>query len=246
MSVAYPLQTFVTGSLLAGIIGLVFATLLLPNAWPAFRHWRVARLPELRRAAGYAFLSLSAAGPSEIDKSLAARLLPLAAAGVYSGAARIISAVALPVNAMVHAVLPTLFHEARTKDGIPRMMIATMFGAAFLYGCLAAFAMWALAPVIVWLFGDAYVGIGPAVSVLCVAIPGITLRLTGGAVLMARNQPWARLSFEVTGIAVLVLAAIFFAPRFGTFGMIVAYVAAEWTMAFVATAIVTGKFARNG
>ena len=52
LPVTNPLQAFVIGSLLAGIAGLAIASRMLPNAWPAFRHWRLARVPELRRAAG--------------------------------------------------------------------------------------------------------------------------------------------------------------------------------------------------
>jgi O-antigen/teichoic acid export membrane protein len=243
--VADPLSGFVISSLIAGVIGLTVATLILPNAWPAFRHWRFATVPELRRATGFAILNATAVGPGEIDKSLAARLLPLATAGVYSGAARIIGAVSLPVTAMVQAALPSLFKEARQTAGIRPQMLTAMFAAAFFYGCGAAVLIWFCVPAIVWLFGEAYVGIGQAASLLCAAIPGMTLRQTSGAVLMARDQPWARILFEVSGIAVLLVAAIMLVPEFGIVGMIGAYVAAEWAMAFVAAAIVIKKRAPN-
>ncbi|MBT8092676.1 MAG: lipopolysaccharide biosynthesis protein [Gammaproteobacteria bacterium] len=236
--VEHPLATIVTGNLLAGLAGLLIATRLSPDAWPAFRHWRIAKLSELRRAAGFAVLSITTRGPTEIDKSLAARLLPLATAGVYSGAARMINAVGLPVNAMLHAVTPTLFQEARTAGGIRPRMLTTMFAAAFLYGSGAAFLMWLFVPAIAWLFGDAYEGIGHAVSLLCIAIPGITLRMTCGVILVARERPWERVFVEASGVAVVVAAAIYFVPSFGIVGMIGAYVAAEWLMAIMAAGLV--------
>ena len=237
--VSQPLTVFVIASLVAGVTGLFIASLATPKAWPAFRHWRFATLPELRRAAGFAVLNVTAAGPAEIDKSLAARLLPLAMAGVYSGAARIVNALSLPVYAMVQAALPTLLREAASNTGIRRRMLMTMFATAFSYGCAAAFILWLLVPGIVWLFGDAYSGIGYTASLLCTAVPGTALRMTSGAVLIARNQPWARVVFEATGMAALVTAAVILTPDLGITGLIAAYVTAEWTMALVAGFLVT-------
>jgi O-antigen/teichoic acid export membrane protein len=236
--VEQPLTIFVSASLVAGIVGLFVASLALPKAWPAFRHWRFPKLPELRRAAGFAVLAGTARGPTEVDKSLAASLLPLATAGVYSGAARIISAVNVPVLAMVQAALPTLFAQARQVTGIAPKMLLTMYAAAFFYGSAAALLMWLLVPSIAWLFGDAYAGIGQAAGLLCIGIPGTTLRMTSGTILIARDQPWARVFYEASGVAVLFASAIWLAPRFGITGMIGAYVATEWIMAFLAAGLV--------
>ncbi len=236
--VGKPLEAIVIGNLLACLAGLVIASRLLPNSWPAFRHWRIAKLPELRRAAGFAALSITSRGSTEIDKSLAARLLPLATAGIYSGAARIINAVGLPIHAMLHAVMPTLFQEARTKDGMRPRMLTTMFAIAVLYGSGAAFLIWSFVPAIVWLFGDAYNGIGYALSWLCIAIPAIMLRMTCGAVLVAREHPWARVSVETSGVTIMLIAAILLVPRFGISGMIGAYVSAEWAMTIFAAGLV--------
>lgn len=233
-----PLAVFVFASLLAGLLGLLISSLAVPKAWPAFRHWRIATYAEMRRAAGFAALTVTARGPTELDKSLAARLLPLASAGLYSAAARMISAVNVPVSAMVQSALPTLFTQAREAEGIRPKMLATLFGAAFVYGSGAAFVVWLMIPSIAWLFGDAYLGIGQAASWLCVAIPGTTLRMTSGAILIARDQPWARVLYEVSGVIVMLSAAVYLAPRFGLIGMIGAYVAAEWAMACIAAVLV--------
>ena len=241
-----PLTVFLIGSLLAGIIGLLVATKLTPGAWPAFRHWRLATIPELRRAAGFAVLTITSTGPSEIDKSLAARLLPLATAGVYSGAARVISAVSLPVNAMIHAVLPTLFREAGETKGIRPKMLATMFAATFFYGTGIAIAMWLAVPLITWAFGSAYVGIGQAVGWLCIAIPGTMLRMSGGAILLARGRPWQRVSCEMAGLASIVILAIYLVPDYGISGMIAAYVIAEWLMACYSIGLVIKHGRRTG
>jgi len=233
-----PLAVFLIASLFAGLIGLVVASVAMSQAWPAFRHWRLASGNELRRAAGFAVAGFASKGPTEIDKSLAARLLPLDAAGVYSGAARIVGAVNIPVSSMIQSALPTLFSQARSDSGIRKHMLATLFFLAGGYGTIAALIMWQLVPVIGWVFGDAYAGIEEAATWLCLAIPGTMLRVTSGAILVAREQPLARTSVELCGLASIIVAAIIFAPRLGILGMIAAYVVAEWVMAILAAAFV--------
>ena len=134
---------------------------------------------------------------------------------------------------MIQAALPTLFQEANQAGGIRRRMLISLFAAALVYGSVAACAMWLATPLVVMLFGDAYAGIGQAISLLCVAIPGTTLRITTGAVLMARSRPWERILSEITGVATIIIAAILLVPKFEIYGMISACVAAEWIMACV-------------
>lgn len=244
--IQHPLAVLVVGSLLAGTVGLLVATKLTPDGWPAFHHWRLATAAELRRAAGFAVVTITATGPSEIDKSLAARLLPLATAGVYSGAARVISAVSLPVSAMIHAVLPTLFREAGETKGIRPKMLVTMFAATFFYGASIATVMWLAVPLVTWAFGSAYTGIGQAVGWLCIAIPGTMLRMSGGAVLLARGRTWERVSCEMAGLASIVVLAIYLVPEYGIFGMIAAYVIAEWLMACYSIGLVVKHGRRTG
>jgi O-antigen/teichoic acid export membrane protein len=232
------LRVFVTGSLIAGVVGIVIASMASPMSWPAFRHWRLATAPELRHSVGFAALNITGAAPAEIDKSLAARLLPLAAAGLYSGAARIVSAVSLPVVAMLQAALPRLFHESSQTRGITPLLLTSLYGSALLYGVGAAIVMWLLVPLLGWLFGDDYVGIGEIASLLCAAIPGTTLRLTNGVILMARGRPWQRIVSELAGIAAIVIAALLLVPKYGISGMIAAYIAAEWLTAVVGVSFV--------
>ncbi len=236
-----PLLLFALGCMAGGILGVLVVSISEPELWPALRHWRIAKPIEVRRAAGYAMLNMTAAGPSEIDKSIAARLLPLATAGVYSGAARITGAVSLPVNAMVHAALPTLFQQARTLGYVQPRLLVALFTAALVYGSVIALALWAIVPVIAWMFGESYVGVKLAVSWLCCAIPGTTLRISSGSVLLAQNRPWARVCTEMSGIVVILIAAVALVPAFGLLGMIIAYVSAEWIMAIL-TAILVVKY----
>lgn len=228
-----PLDTYVYGGLVAVILGLVIASAALDAGWPAVRHWRLARFAELRHAAGFAVLNITAAGPTELDKTLAAKLLPLGTAGVYAAAARIIAALSLPVIAMVHSALPSLFRSAGERQGIKSKMLWTLYLSALAYGLVVMAAVWAAAPILVWLFGTDYQQLGVVVRWLCLAVPGMTVRLASGALLMALGRPWARVAFEVAGLTTLTIAAALLAPAAGVVGMAIAVICAEWMMTAV-------------
>jgi O-antigen/teichoic acid export membrane protein len=65
---------------------------------------------------------------------------------------------------------------------------------------------------------------------LCIAVPGLVLRMTVANELMTSNQPWLRAGFEVLGMATLVIAAFALYPMFGPKGMALALAASEWGM----------------
>ena len=226
------LVAYVYGSLGAALLGLAIATVSQQDPWPALRHWRFARRSELRRAAGFAALNITAAGPTELDKALAMRLLPLGHAGIYAAAARIIAAVTLPVTALVVAVLPKLLHSMGRHDRINRDMLLLLYASSLGYGVAIAVLVWLLAPLLTWLFGDAYADMRRALELLVFAIPAMTLRMTSGTLLVAADRPWIRVRFEIFGIVALAAAAVLLAPSQGLVGMATALLAAEWTMAF--------------
>lgn len=254
ISVLQPLNvlaTYVYGCLVASIIGLSVATVSLKGAWPRVRRWRLASIAELRHSAGFAVLNITTAAPSEIDKALATRLLPLSAAGLYAAASRVIWALTLPVFAMLLSALPRLFRTANEQLGIKQKLLAVLYGSAFGYGSALVILVWIAAPYIAWFFGGQYKGIEEVIRWLSVAIPGITLRLTSGAVLMTIGKTWARVIFEIAGLVALVTIAIILAPGIGMKGMAIAVICAEWTMAVVGCGLViTGirrrKISRTG
>ncbi|MDE1887201.1 MAG: polysaccharide biosynthesis C-terminal domain-containing protein, partial [Gammaproteobacteria bacterium] len=102
-----------------------------------------------------------------------------------------------------------------------------------------AVALWFIAPAFVWLFGAKYDGIQHVIHWLCLAVPGMALRMAAGSVLMALGKPWMRVGFELAGLVVLVIAAILLTAYFGTTGMPLALVCSEWAMAIVGMAFVT-------
>lgn len=233
-----PLAAYGYGYLVASVIALGVATATMPASWPRLRAWRLPRKPELREAVGYAALNITATGPAELDKTLATRLLPLSDAGLYAAAARVIGAATLPVIALMLSALPRLFREGQDQPQRTVRLIRRIFAATLAYSTSLAVALWVVAPAFVWVFGPKYDGIQHMIHWLCLAVPGMTLRVSAGGVLMALGKPWARVAYEVTGLVVLLLAAITMTSRFGAIGMPLALACAEWTMALVGMLLV--------
>lgn len=228
-----PLRDYAFGYLGASALALAVATLSLPQAWPALHDLRLPRLAELRHAAGYAVLNLTATGPAELDKTLALKLLPLAAAGMYAAGARVIGALTLPVIAMMLSALPRLFREGQTDSARSTRLLRWVFAAALGYSLLLAAALWIAAPLFDLLFGPRYHGLGDTIRWLTLAVPGMALRITAGSALMALGKPWMRVGFELGGLLVLTAAALVLAPRLALSGLPLALACSEWSMALL-------------
>lgn len=230
------LRDYVVGSLFASIVALYVATLTVRGAWPAVREWRLPRWREWREGAGYAAPGITELAPSELDKSLATRLLPLEGAGIYSAGARIMGALTIPVVAMLVAALPRLFHHAN-KDALrARLLVRTIIVASVGYGFSLAVVLWWSAPFFGWLFGHQYAGLASAVRWLCIALPAMALRTAVGTILITLGRPWIRAVFEIIGLIVLIAAAMLLAPRYEIPGMALALACSEWIMAGIGLA----------
>lgn len=225
------LTIYALGYCLASLLPLTITLLSPLTSWPRIQLWRFPQLKELKDAAGFAALNITNLGPSELDKTLAARLLPMADAGLYSAAARAIGAVVLPVVAMLLSALPRLFSEGSTANQQSSKLIHWIFTVTILYSLFVAGLLWLLAPMFEWIFGEAYEGISDTVRLLCFAVPGLALRLAAGNVLMALGKPWVRVGFELMGIALLLISSFILTGQLGSLGMPLAWAFAEFIMA---------------
>ena len=237
---ADPLAAYAYGYLAASVIALAVATITMPGRWPQFAGWRLPRKGELREAASYVAISITKAGPAELDKTLATRLLPLASAGLYAAGARVIGAATLPVIAMMLSALPRLFREGQAQPRRTSHLLRWIFGATIVYGFVLAAALWFAAPAFVWLFGPRYQGLQHIIHWLTLGVPGMALRVAAGNVLMALGKPWMRVGFEIAGLVVLTVASITLTARFGAAGMALALVCSEWVMAVAGSTLVFG------
>ncbi len=225
------------GYCIATAIALAVTVKYMPEIWPHPRQWRRPTGRELRESASFAALNITAMGPAELDKTLAIRLLPLAAAGLYAAGARVVGAVTLPVIALMLSAMPRLFREGLNQPQRTAHLLRWIFGATALYGVALAIALWWCAPVFALLLGDKYGGVDEAIRWLCIAVPGMALRIALGNVLMALGQPWMRAGFEVIGVTTLIVAAILL-TTLGAHGMPLALACSEWVMALLGGCLV--------
>lgn len=233
-----PLTAYAWGYLAASIIALLVATLTMSGRWPSPHTWQLPDKTELRNAAGYAAINLTAAGPTELDKTLALRFLPSTSAGVYAAGARVIGALTLPVIAMTLSALPRLFREGQADPVRINRLLRCIFGTALAYSVALATALWFSAPLFDWLFGQKYQGLGQTIRWLCLAVPAMALRISAGSVLMALGKPWMRVGYEAIGLTVLGIAAYVMTAHLGAFGMPLALACGEWSMVFVGLVLI--------
>lgn len=241
-----PLAAYAYAYPLISLVALVLAVRTLPSGWPALKQWRLPRFTELRNAAGYATQAMTASGPEELDKTLATKLLPLATAGVYAVGARIIVAATLPVNAMLASAMPRLFREGQDRAGRSRRLLLWVLGATLAYLLATTLALWLIAPLFGWLFGAKYHHLDQIVRWLCLAVPGLALRMVTGTILMTLGRPWVRVGFEITGLAVLAGTSVALTAQIGALGMPLSLAISEWTMAIIGIALAWRFMAPHG
>ncbi len=238
-----PLTMFGYAYLCASIIALAIVSSCRLSPWLPPKRWRWPNKTQWKEAASYAALNSTAMGPAELDKTLAARLLPATDAGLYAAAQRTVGAITLPVSAMMLSALPRLYREGQEPTAQTSHLLIWIFAASTTYGLASAGALWLIAPLVEWLFGTAYHGIQDMIRWLCLAMPGMALRIAAGLVLTAVAPPWMRVSVELIGLAALGLGSIILISYFGGVGMPLAIAGAESIMAAIAVTMVIWRTA---
>lgn len=216
----------------AALISLPLGSVLLHHQWPHWCTWRLPNRSQWQETSGFAALNLTALGPNELDKTFALHLLSAAAAGSYAAASRVMGPLVLPVLAMMIAALPRLFRE-QTHTPSGKKLLKLSLWLALGYGLLAAAALWLFAPVIAWLFGEKFAGITETLHWLALAVPGMTLRVTAGSVLMSTSKPWMRAKIEIVGILSLGITALGMSAIHQSNVLPIALISSEWTMALI-------------
>lgn len=239
-SVSDALSAYAYGYLVVSTIVLAISMLAVRAPWPGVMAWRLPNREMLVTSGGFAAINLSRLAPLELDKALAGKLLALEAAGVYAAASRIVAAAVLPITAMNLSALPRLFREEGSQSSQKHRLLVVMYTVALVLGVLIASGIWLAAPVFPWLFGSDYQDAESVVKLLCLAIPGMTLRAVSGNVLMALGKPWLRIAFETCGMIVLTVMAIALMGKSGASGMAIALICSEWSMAVGGAAFVRG------
>lgn len=236
---ARPLETYAVIYIVASVISLLVGLRRLVRPWPSPSRWRLPCGHEWRDACGFAALNLSAMGPTELDKTLALRLLPLPVAGVYAASARVIGALVLPVMALMLATLPRLFRDSHRRRA--RALLRGILVSALIYGVFAVGLLLASAQALEWMFGRRYEGMASILHWLAIAVPGMALRIAAGNALMSGSYPWLRAGTELLGLVVLCTTAMFLVPINHQAGMPLALACSEWSMAIAGWILVLRK-----
>lgn len=236
LQVAQPLPLFALLYVASAVLALLTMRLLKPHAWPAIRRWRLATKVELKHSVGYAALAMTAAGPSELDKMLAVKLMPLGASGLYAAASRVIGAAVLPVVALLLSAMPKLFRHNAQPNAQGQRLSKWIFISVFVYGWLLAGLLYLVAPLIEWLFGEKYIGMAQILQMLCLAVPGMALRHTATSILMTLDLPWLRAGVEVLGMLIFVALAIILTLINFDYAIVLSLAMSEWMIAALALA----------
>ena len=233
LDVKQPLMIFAWLYLTSAALALLCMKWYKPNAWLSPNAWRLAKKQALKHSAGYAALAMTAAGPSEIDKMLAAKLLPLGIAGLYIAASRAIGAATLPVIALLLSAMPRLFRGHANSQIQSQRLNHWILGSVLIYGVILAIFLWLLAPLIERLFGYKYHGIAEILQWLCWVVPALALRFSLANILMTMGRPWFRAGIEVFGTFLLFMVAILFTSQLSSRGMGLALIVSEWSMVII-------------
>lgn len=239
---AEPLILFSWLYLGSAVIALYCRKLFKPDAWLNPKGWRLANKQELKNSAGYAALAVTAAGPSELDKMLAVKLLPLGMSGIYVAAARVMGAVALPIMALLLVVLPKLFRTYDTLANSSSKLNTWIVIVVLIYSAAISSVLWWFAPWIELVFGSHYHGMINLLRWLCYVIPLLLLRISLANILMSMDKPWLRALIETIGMVILVLSAVILSSYFGVLGIIFALAVSEAAMVILSLIIVFYKY----
>ncbi len=226
---AATLSTYIAGHLACGILALLAAAWVLPVPLPGLRDVRFLDRPRWRENGGYAVLAATAAAPSEVDKTLASKVLSPLDAGSYAASARIAAAMVMPVVALMLSLIPLLYRRSSTDERA--QSDAMLFWATAAYGVLAGLILFLLSPAISLLFGTSYVGLADYIAWFALIVPGMCLRLSAVNLLMTMDLPWRRAGVEMIGAATLAVLVLVLARSAVASPVLVAVGIVEYGMA---------------
>lgn len=168
----------------------------------------------------------------EMDKSLAVRFGSPATAAAYALAYRLASALSTPTTSLVLSAQPRLFAAEKAHR---RRLSITIILAATACSIAACVAMVILAPLLPWIFGEAYHEASHLAVLLAFLPLAFGIRFVLGNLLVAEGHPGIRALLEAMGAVVMIVTAAILIPRFGAQGMVGMIMAAEGTVVIAAT-----------
>lgn len=212
-------------------IGMVCGLLLaiLKDDVLAIKKWRIASRSDLNQCFKYSVTNAQSMALGEIDKPLTAATLSSDSAGVYALSTRITGAITLPVNALIISSLNKLISEPSNQRALSVWILFTT--SAYSFGAMA-FIFFA-ADALILLFDSSFSGLSATLATICLAIPGINLRIAASNILMAKQKLNYRIFIELAGLTLIIISMLLINPTYQVKGAIYSLVFAEWCMALV-------------
>lgn len=213
----------------SSLISLFAALHTIKNDLKKIRNFKIIEKKDLHDSIYFSIINMTTLGPSEIDKAIASRLLPLEIAGLYSITTRISGIIMLPIIAVSATITPVLFKE-RSLDIIKKIS-KTICLAALIYGSLLGFIIYTTAPSILRLMDINHKIIDEIIPWIALLTPALSCRLAAGNIMLIIDKSLNRAIIEAIGIFLILINAIFLVPIYGLNGMGASVLTAETMMA---------------
>lgn len=226
VTVEYVCWSYFAGSLLGAIISMVYLVHVI--GLPEFPSPIISS--EMFKSGGpYAMSSAISSSFMELDKIIVLHFLGSAALGLYSLAFRVASIFILPIAAFGSVILPRIFAGKVDHQSGGSIKILLVF--PLVYGIIAGFIMWILAPLIPFVFGNEFAGSVDYLRLLALwpVLHGIRSCLGVGLVGIGRQS--GRLLIELAGLITVILLNICLIPQYGVVSAIFSFLVIEFLMA---------------
>lgn len=206
---------------------LLIVNKLIRSNCLSIREWVIPNKGQLRHSSKYAVLALTAAGPTEVDKIVAVKILPLDISGLYSVASRIVGSSVLPVMALLLSAFPRLFRYNKTDPIKSMRLINWMVFSVFLYSVVAFFILWIIAPLLESVFGAKYKGMAEIISWLCFSVPGFSLRVALGNIFISIGKHWIKACSEIVEVFLVIIISLILYKDMSFYSFLFSLVASE-------------------
>jgi O-antigen/teichoic acid export membrane protein len=216
----------VGGTSLGAALALLTIKLVLAPAPSAVG----VRIQDIREGLGFSAVWAVGNALGSLDKTLVLRLAGSTTAGLYSGAYRLTTMLALPIEALTLAAMPRLFRKGGGDQNHPRMLAHLVLGTVG-YAIVAAALLWAGAGLLPILLGAGFVPAVSATRWLALFLPCYGLRMLGSNVLLSSGRKRIRVLVESAGLLAMFCFAFWWIPGYGLFGAVKMIISTEATLA---------------
>lgn len=198
----------------AGAVSLVLTLLAPPKA-----RLEISRR-DVREGMGFSLMRIADTGMTSLDKTLVLLLAGSHVAGIYGSAYRFVAVLAMPATSLGMAAMPRLFRNHHGDAKVQSKFVRLLLTATVAYGLAATALAYALSGLLPALFGAAFIQATEATRWLAISPLLYGVYTLGCNVLVTSDRRMLRIVAQASGIALLVIAAWLWIPRYGLAGAV--------------------------